>query len=232
MLLALSGLFAGDHIEWISSMTYQAASGAGAKNMIELIAQMSVLGDAARESLADPASTAIQIDAIITEELRGASLPMDNFGVPLAASLIPWIDSGMESGQTKEEWKGFVESNKILQTKKPIPVDGLCVRVGAMRCHSQGFTIKLHKDIPLDEISEMLEKGNDWVRLVPNDKESTIENLTPAAVSGTLTIPVGRIRKMIFGPEYVTAFSCGDQLLWGAAEPIRRILNIIIGYLS
>ncbi len=232
MLLALAGLFAADHVEWISSMTYQAASGAGAKNMIELIAQMSVLGDAARESLADPASTAIQIDAIITKELRSTSLPMDNFGVPLAASLIPWIDSAMESGQTKEEWKGFVESNKILQPKKPIPVDGLCVRVGAMRCHSQGFTIKLDKDIPLDEISEMVEKGNEWVRLVPNDKESTIENLTPAAVSGTLTVPVGRIRKMLFGPEYVAAFSCGDQLLWGAAEPIRRILNIIIEHLS
>jgi len=232
MLLALSGLFANSHIEWISSMTYQAASGAGAKNMIELIAQMSVLGDAARESLDDPAATAIQIDAIITKELRGTSLPMDNFGAPLAASLIPWIDSAMESGQTKEEWKGFVESNKILQPKKPIPVDGLCVRVGAMRCHSQGFTIKLDKDIPLGEISEMVEKGNEWVRLVPNDKESTLENLTPAAVSGTLTIPVGRIRKMLFGPEYVAAFSCGDQLLWGAAEPIRRILKIIIEHLS
>ena len=232
MLLALSGLFAGECVEWISSMTYQAASGAGAKNMIELIAQISVLGDAARDSLSDPASTAIEIDAIITKELRGTSLPMDNFGVPLAASLIPWIDSAMESGQTKEEWKGFVESNKILQPKKPIPVDGLCVRVGAMRCHSQGFTIKLHKDIPLDEIAEIIEKGNDWVRLVPNDRESTMENLTPAAVSGTLTIPVGRIRKMLFGPEYVTAFSCGDQLLWGAAEPIRRILNIIIEHLS
>jgi aspartate-semialdehyde dehydrogenase len=232
MLLALSGLFAADHVEWISSMTYQAASGGGAKNMIELIAQMSILGDVARELLADPASTAIQIDAIISKELRSTSLPMDNFGVPLAASLIPWIDSAMESGQTKEEWKGFVESNKILQPKKPIPVDGLCVRVGAMRCHSQGFTIKLDKDIPLDEISEMLEKGNEWVRLVPNDQESTIENLTPAAVSGTLTVPVGRIRKMLFGPEYVAAFSCGDQLLWGAAEPIRRILNIIIEHLS
>jgi aspartate-semialdehyde dehydrogenase len=232
MLLALSGLFARDHIEWISSMTYQAASGAGAKNMIELIAQMSVLGDAAKASLADPASTAIQIDAIITKELRGTSLPVDNFGVPLAASLIPWIDAGLESGQTKEEWKGFVESNKILQPKKPIPVDGICVRVGAMRCHSQGFTIKLNKDIPLDEICEMLEKGNDWVRFVPNDKESSIQSLTPAAVSGTLTIPVGRVRKMIFGPEYVTAFSCGDQLLWGAAEPIRRILNIVIEHLS
>ena len=232
MLLALSGLFAADHVEWISSMTYQAASGGGAKNMIELIAQMSILGDAARELLADPASTAIHIDAIISKELRSTSLPMDNFGVPLAASLIPWIDSAMESGQTKEEWKGFVESNKILQPKKPIPVDGLCVRVGAMRCHSQGFTIKLDKDIPLDEISEMLEKGNEWVRLVPNDQESTIENLTPAAVNGTLTVPVGRIRKMLFGPEYVAAFSCGDQLLWGAAEPIRRILNIIIEHLS
>ncbi len=232
MLLALSGLFAADHVEWISSMTYQAASGAGAKNMIELMAQMSVLGDAARKSLADPASTAIQIDAIITKELRSASLPMDNFGVPLAASLIPWIDSAMESGQTKEEWKGFVESNKILQPKRPIPVDGLCVRVGAMRCHSQGFTIKLDKDIPLEEISEMVEKGNEWVKLVPNNKESTIENLTPAAVSGTLTVPVGRIRKMLFGPEYVAAFSCGDQLLWGAAEPLRRILNIIMEHLS
>lgn len=232
MLMAVSGLLAHDHIEWISSMTYQAASGAGAKNMIELIAQISVLGDAARESLSDPASSAIEIDAIITKELRSTALPMENFGVPLAASLIPWIDSVMESGQTREEWKGFVESNKILQPKKPIPVDGICVRVGAMRCHSQGFTIKLDKDIPLDEISEMVENGNEWVRLVPNDKESTIENLTPAAVSGTLTIPVGRIRKMLFGPEYVAAFSCGDQLLWGAAEPIRRILKIIIEHLS
>lgn len=232
MLMALSGLFAAGHIEWISSMTYQAASGAGAKNMIELIAQMAVLGNASKQLLNNPASTAIEIDAIITKELRSTSLPMDNFGVPLAASLIPWIDSAMESGQTREEWKGFVETNKILQTENPIPVDGLCVRVGAMRCHSQGFTIKLHNDVPLDEISEMIEKGNDWVNLVPNDKESTIENLTPAAVSGTLSIPVGRIRKMLLGPEYVAAFTCGDQLLWGAAEPIRRILNIIIEHLS
>jgi aspartate-semialdehyde dehydrogenase len=232
MLMALSGLFAGNQIEWISSMTYQAASGAGAKNMRELIAQMSVLGDAAKQLLADPASSAIEIDDIITEELRSTSLPMDNFGVPLAASLIPWIDSPMDSGQTREEWKGFVESNKILQPKKPIPVDGICVRVGAMRCHSQGFTIKLGKNIPIDKISEMIAEGNEWVKLVPNDKESTIENLTPAAVSGTLTIPVGRIRKMILGPEYVAAFSCGDQLLWGAAEPIRRILNIVIEHLS
>ncbi len=151
---------------------------------------------------------------------------------PLAGSLLPWIDSAMESGQTKEEWKGHVETNKILQTKDPIPVDGLCVRVGAMRCHSQGLTIKLNKAMPLDEISDMLEQGNKWVNLVPNDKESTLRHLTPAAVNGKLTIPVGRLRKMIFGHEYITAFTVGDQLLWGAAEPIRRILKIIIEHLS
>jgi aspartate-semialdehyde dehydrogenase len=232
MLMALSGLIASGHVEWISSMTYQAASGAGAKNMIELIAQMSVLGDASKDLLNNPASSAMEIDALVTKELRNSSFPVDNFGVPLAASLIPWIDSAMESGQTREEWKGFVESDKILQPKKPIPVDGICVRVGAMRCHSQGFTIKLDKDIPLDEILEMVEGDNQWVEIVPNDKESTIKHLTPAAVNGTLTIPVGRIRKMLMGPKYVTAFSCGDQLLWGAAEPIRRILDIVINLLS
>jgi aspartate-semialdehyde dehydrogenase len=232
MLMALSGLFAGGHVEWISSMTYQAASGAGAKNMIELIAQMVALSDASKERLNHPAATATQIDALITQELRKSSFPADQFGVPLAASLIPWIDRPMESGQTREEWKGFVESNKILQTERPIPVDGICVRVGAMRCHSQGFTIKLRKDIPLEEVSDMIEKANPWVRLVPNDKDATIRHLTPAAVSGTLDVPVGRLRKMLFGPEYLTAFTCGDQLLWGAAEPIRRILRIIIEHLS
>jgi len=232
MLMALSGLFSSGLIEWVSSMTYQAASGAGAKNMRELINQMSVLGDASKDLLNDPISSAIEIDAIVTEEFRSSSFPVDNFGVPLAGSLIPWIDSAMESGQTREEWKGFVESNKILGTEKPIPVDGICVRIGAMRCHSQGFTIKLKEDIPIDEISEMIEKGNEWVRLIPNDKESTLQHLTPAAVNGTLIIPVGRIRKMLLGPEYITAFSCGDQLLWGAAEPIRRILNIIIKHLK
>ena len=231
MLMALSGLFANGHIEWISSMTYQAASGAGAKNMRELIEQMSILGDAAKDLLNNPASTAIEIDNIITKELRSPSFPVENFGAPLAASLIPWIDSPMESGQTKEEWKGFVETNKILQSKNPIPVDGLCVRVGAMRCHSQAFTIKLDKDIPLDEISEMIEKGNQWANLVPNDKEPTLKHLSPAAVSGTLSTPIGRLRKMIFGPEYLAAFTCGDQLLWGAAEPLRRVLNIIINHL-
>ncbi|MDP6179364.1 MAG: aspartate-semialdehyde dehydrogenase [Desulfatiglandales bacterium] len=232
MLMALSGLFAAGHIEWISSMTYQAASGAGAKNMRELIAQMSVLGSASKDLLNNPASSAIEIDTIVTKELRGSSLPVDNFGVPLAGSLIPWIDSAMESGQTREEWKGSVETNRILQPEKPVPVDGLCVRVSAMRCHSQGFTIKLDKDIGLDEISEMIETGNQWVKIVPNDKESTLRYLTPTAVNGTLGIPVGRIRKMLLGSKYVTAFTCGDQLLWGAAEPVRRILTILINHLS
>jgi aspartate-semialdehyde dehydrogenase len=232
MLMALSGLFASGHIEWISTMTYQAASGAGAKHMKELISQMEVLGNASRALLADPASTAIAIDEVVTRELRSRTFPTHNFMVPLAASLIPWIDSSMESGQTREEWKGFVETNKILQTEKPIPVDGACVRVGAMRCHSQGLTIKLDKDIPLDEISEMIEKGNQWVKVVPNDKQSTLQSLTPASVNGTLTVPVGRLRKMIIGPEYITAFTVGDQLLWGAAEPLRRILKIIIEYIG
>jgi aspartate-semialdehyde dehydrogenase len=232
MLMALSGLFTSGHIEWVSSMTYQSASGAGAKHMKELIAQMTILGDASRILLDDTASTAIAIDEVVTKELRSNAFPVENFSAPLAGSLIPWIDSAMESGQTREEWKGSAETNKILQTKKPIPVDGLCVRVGAMRCHSQGLTIKLDMDIPLDEVSEMIEKGNQWVRLIPNDKESTLQFLTPAAVNSTLTIPVGRLRKMLLGPEYVTAFTVGDQLLWGAAEPIRSILNIIISYLS
>jgi aspartate-semialdehyde dehydrogenase len=232
MLMAISGLFASGHIEWVSSMTYQSASGAGARHMKELIAQMIILGDSSRKLLDDPASTAIAIDEVVTNELRNNTFPVDNFSAPLAASLIPWIDSAMESGQTREEWKGSAETNKILQTKKSIPVDGLCVRVGAMRCHSQGLTIKLDTDIPLDEVSEMIEKGNEWVRLIPNDKESTLKFLTPAAVNSTLTIPVGRLRKMLLGPEYVAAFTVGDQLLWGAAEPIRSILNIIINYLS
>ncbi len=232
MLMALSGLFVSDYIEWISSMTYQAASGAGAKHMKELIAQMVVLGNASRNLLEYPASTAIAIDEAVTKELRCNSFPTQNFTVPLAGSLIPWIDSPMESGQTREEWKGSVETNKILQTKKPIPIDGVCVRIGAMRCHSQGLTIKLNKDVPLDEVSEIIEKGNQWVKLVCNDKESTLQSLTPAAVNSTLTIPVGRLRKMLMGPEYVAAFTVGDQLLWGAAEPLRRILNMITDHLS
>jgi len=232
MLMGLSGLFSEGLIEWISAMTYQAASGAGAKNMKELIAQMLVLGNASKVLLDDPASSAIDIDRIVTEQMRGAAFPTDNFLAPLAGSLIPWIDSPMESGQTREEWKGQVETNKILGTKNPIPVDGLCVRVGAMRCHSQGLTIKLTQDVPLNEVAEIIQKGNPWAALVPNDKVSTLKHLTPAAVNGTLTVPVGRLRKMLLGPEYVAAFTVGDQLLWGAAEPIRRILNIVIEHLS
>ena len=232
MLMAISGLFSNDHIEWISTMTYQAASGAGAKHMKELIAQMVALGKVSQELIEDPLSTAIAIDEIVTRELRNNTFPVENFNAPLAGSLIPWIDSPMESGQTREEWKGSVETNKILQTGKSIPVDGLCVRVGAMRCHSQGLTIKLNRDIPLDEISDMIGSGNNWVKVIPNDRELTLASLTPAAVNGTLGVPVGRIHKMLMGPEYVTAFTVGDQLLWGAAEPIRRMLNILIELIS
>jgi aspartate-semialdehyde dehydrogenase len=232
MLMGLSGLFAENLIEWISAMTYQAASGAGAKNMKELIFQMLVLGNVSKALLSDTESSAIEIDRLVTEQMRGAAFPTNNFLAPLAGSLIPWIDSPMESGQTREEWKGQVETNKILNTQKPIPVDGICVRVGAMRCHSQGLTIKLTKDVPLNEVAEIIQKGNPWVSLVPNDKDSTLKYLTPAAVNGTLTVPVGRLRKMLLGPEYLAAFTVGDQLLWGAAEPIRRILNIVIEHLS
>ena len=232
MLMALSGLFSSDHVEWISSMTYQAASGAGAKHMKELIAQMQTIGDASRALLDNPASTAIAIDDRVTEELRSNTFPTENFLAPLAGSVIPWIDSQMESGQTREEWKGYAETNKILNTQTPIPVDGLCVRVGAMRCHSQAVIIKMDKDIPLEEVTKIIESGNQWVKLVPNDRESTLRYLTPAAVNGTLTVPVGRIRKMLMGPDYVTVFTVGDQLLWGAAEPIRRVLRLIIEHRS
>ncbi len=233
MLMGLSGLFAGHHVEWLNSMTYQSASGGGAKHMKELVSQMAAIGRVSKELISDPASTAIEVDALVTEELRNSSHPVEQFGAPLAASLIPWIDSALESGQTREEWKGQVETNKIMGTEeKPVPVDGVCVRVGAMRCHSQAFTIKMNKDMPLDEIADIIKEGNPWVKLVPNDKESTLKQLTPAAVNGHLTVPVGRLRKMLQGPEYLTAFTCGDQLLWGAAEPIRRILRIILEHLS
>jgi aspartate-semialdehyde dehydrogenase len=232
MMMALGGLFAENLIEWISSMTYQAASGAGAENMKELVRQMAQLGVISKDLLNDPKSSAIELDAAVTKELRSESFPTKNFGAPLAASLIPWIDTLMESGQTREEWKGSAELNKILQPEKFIPVDGLCVRVGAMRCHSQALTIKLKKDVPLNEISDIIKNGNQWVKLVQNDKAITLKELTPAAVNGTLTVPIGRLRKMLMGPEYVTAFTVGDQLLWGAAEPIRRIFNIIVEHLS
>ncbi len=232
MLMALSGLLAEGLVEWISSMTYQAASGAGAKNMKELMAQMVALGKVSEPLLADPATTAIELDKAVTEALRSDSFPVENFGVPLAGSLIPWIDSPMDNGQTREEWKGYVESNKILNSEPPIPIDGVCVRVGAMRCHSQALTIKLAKDVPIDEVEAMLARGNQWVKVIPNEKDLTMKELSPATVSGTLTVPIGRIRKMLMGPDYLAAFTVGDQLLWGAAEPIRRILKIIIDYIG
>jgi len=229
MLMALGGLFENDLVEWLTSMTYQAASGAGAKNMRELVVQMAMIGTNASALLANKDSAILDLDRNVIDTVRSDSLPKDNWGVPLAASLIPWIDRAMENGQTREEWKGFVETNKILgRSDNPIPIDGQCIRIGSMRCHSQAFTIKLKKNVPLSEIEAMLSSNNDWVKVVPNTKEKSIVDLTPAAVTGTLTVPVGRIRKMNLGDDYLTAFSVGDQLLWGAAEPLRRILNIIL----
>ncbi len=227
MLMAIGGLFNAGLVEWISSMTYQAASGAGAKNMRELLSQKGVLHAAVAEDLANPASAILDIDRKVSATLRSDAMPTDNFGAPLAGSLIPWIDKAVDDGQTKEEWKGFVETNKILQSNPFIPIDGLCVRIGAMRSHSQALTIKLTKNISLEEITEILRNDNEWVEVVDNNKEDTLSRLTPAAISGTLTIPVGRLRKMKMGPEYLSAFTVGDQLLWGAAEPLRRMLNIL-----
>jgi aspartate-semialdehyde dehydrogenase len=228
MLMALGGLFKEDLIEWMTSMTYQAASGAGAKNMRELVAQMHAIGWEARDLLSDPASVILDLDRQVTSTLRSPSFPVQNFGAPLAASLICWIDRPMDNGQTREEWKGFVETNKILgRQSNPIPIDGQCVRIGAMRCHSQAFTIKLKKNLPLPDIEACIGGHNDWVRVIDNQKEATLRDLSPATVSGTLDIPIGRIRKLNIGPEYLTAVSVGDQLLWGAAEPLRRMLRII-----
>ena len=228
MLMALGGLFEADLIEWMTSMTYQASSGAGANNMRELVAQMQSIGNDAADLLADPAATILALDRQVTDSLRGGALPVANWGVPLAASQNPWIDRPMDNGQTREEWKGYAETNKILgRSQDPIAIDGQCVRIGAMRCHSQAFTIKLKRDLPLAEIEALIADHNDWVRLIPNTKDITMQELTPARVSGTLDVPVGRLRKLNLGPEYLTAFSVGDQLLWGAAEPLRRMLNII-----
>ncbi len=228
MLMALGGLFRAELVEWVSSMTYQAASGAGAPNMRELLQQMGVLHRSVADLLADPASAILDIDRDVTAALRGGALPMKEFGFPLAGNLLPWIDREVEDGQSREEWKGLVETNKILGATSVIPVDGICVRVGAMRCHSQAITIKLKKDVPITEVERLIAEDNAWVRLVPNTKADSLAHLTPAAVSGTLAIPVGRVRKMKFGPEYVSAFTCGDQLLWGAAEPLRRMLRILM----
>lgn len=232
MLMGLQGLYEQGLVEWMTAMTYQSASGAGAKNMKELVSQMAVLGDAGKEMASDPASEVLELDRLISARLNDGSLPIDQFGAPLAASLIPWIDSAMECGRTREEWKGMAETNRILGTEaNPIPVDGQCVRVGAMRCHSQAITLKLKKDLPLEEIENLIQDANEWVQLVPNNKAETLAKLTPAAVSGHLTVPVGRLRKMILGPEYLTCFTVGDQLLWGAAEPVRRMLMILLGRL-
>ena len=233
MLMALGGLFEKNLIEWMTSMTYQAASGAGAKNMRELVAQMQTIGNDAAPLLSDPA-TAIQIlDRQVTQTIRAGSFPTENFGAALAASLIPWIDRPMENGQTREEWKGYAETNKILGLEKnPVPIDGQCVRIGAMRCHSQAFTIKLTRDMPLYEIEGIIAAHNEWVKVVPNQKEVTLQELTPARVTGTLSVPVGRLRKLNMGPTYLTAFTVGDQLLWGAAEPLRRMLRILLNHLA
>jgi aspartate-semialdehyde dehydrogenase len=225
MLMATAGLFAQGWVEWVSSATYQAASGAGAKQMRELVAQMKTLGEAGASEL-DSDSRILALDRLITASMRNG-FPTTALGAPLAGSLIPWIDSAMENGQTREEWKGVAETNKILGTTATIPVDGVCVRVGAMRCHSQALTIKMTKDVPLDEITDVLARANQWVSIVPNDKASTLAGLSPAAVSGTLTVPIGRLRKMQLGPTYLSAFTVGDQLLWGAAEPLRRMLRIL-----
>ncbi|MBP1133035.1 MULTISPECIES: aspartate-semialdehyde dehydrogenase [Serratia] len=228
MLMSLGGLFANDLVEWASVATYQAASGGGARHMRELLTQMGMLHADVAKELQDPASAILDIERKVTAATRSGKLPTDNFGVPLAGSLIPWIDKQLDNGQSREEWKGQAETNKILNSGSLIPVDGLCVRVGALRCHSQAFTLKLKKDVSLPEIEQMLATHNDWVRVIPNDRELTMRELTPAAVTGTLNTPVGRLRKLNMGPEYLSAFTVGDQLLWGAAEPLRRMLRILL----
>ena len=234
MLMAIDGLLKADLVEWVSAMTYQAASGAGAQNMRELLQQMGEVHFAAKALLDDPGSAILDIDRDVAGILRDENFPTEHFGVPLAGSLLPWIDSDLGNGQSREEWKGHAETNKILGRgeNNQIPVDGVCVRVGAMRCHSQGLTIKLRRDVPLPEVEAILAGGNAWVKVVPNNREETLKRLTPVAVTGTLDIPIGRLRKLKMGGEYLCAFTVGDQLLWGAAEPLRRMLRILLGSLD
>jgi aspartate-semialdehyde dehydrogenase len=229
MLMAIDGLLKNDLVEWVSAMTYQAASGAGAQNMRELLQQMGEVHFAAKGLLDDPASAILDIDREVAGILRDDGFPTEHFGVPLAGSLLPWIDTDLGNGQSREEWKGHVEANKILGRAQnaEIAVDGLCVRVGAMRCHSQALTLKLRKDIPIAEIEQILAKGNPWAKVIPNRREETLRALTPVAVTGTLEVPIGRLRKLRMGGEYLSAFTVGDQLLWGAAEPLRRMLKIL-----
>ena len=229
MLMALDGLFRADLIEWATSMTYQAASGAGAQNMRELLKQMGEAHRVAHSLLSDPASAILDIDREVAGILRDERFPTAHFGVPLAGSLIPWIDKDLGNGQSKEEWKGHAETNKILgRESSPIPIDGLCVRIGAMRCHSQALTIKLRQDVPLADINDMLANANQWAKVIPNERDITVKELTPAKVTGTLITPVGRLRKLNMGSQYLSAFTVGDQLLWGAAEPLRRMLKILV----
>jgi len=229
MLMGMAGLFQKDEVEWMTSMTYQAASGAGAANMRELVAQMVRISEDTQALAGDPATAILDIDRAVTESVRSSDMPRESFGYPLAASLLPWIDKDMGNGQSREEWKAQVEANKILgRNGNQIPIDGVCVRVGAMRCHSQALTIKLRRPLPLDEVEGMLAEANDWVKVIPNRREESLTELTPAAVSGKLSVPVGRLRKLPMGADYLTAFTVGDQLLWGAAEPLRRMLRILL----
>ena len=229
MLMGMHGLFKAGLVDWVTAMTYQAASGAGAQNMRELLAQMGALHGAVKSLLDDPVSSILEIDRKVSESQRGGALPTEHFGVPLAGSLIPWIDKDLGNGQSKEEWKAQAEGNKILgREANPIPMDGVCVRIGAMRCHSQALTIKLKRDLPISEIEDILATANPWVKVIPNRKEDSVRELTPATVTGTLAVPIGRLRKLPMGGDYLTAFTVGDQLLWGAAEPLRRMLRILL----
>ncbi len=229
MLMAMGGLFKAGLVEWMTAMTYQAASGAGAQHVRELVLQMGKLYGAARYLADDPAEAILELDRAVTTAMHSDSLPTQHFEYPLACSLLPWIHDDMGNGQSREEWKGMAESNKILgRASNPVPVDGICVRVGALRCHSQAFTIKLSEDLPLEEIEHLLASANEWVKIVPNERAATLKELTPAAVTGTLAIPVGRLRKLPMGGHYLAAFTVGDQLLWGAAEPLRRMLRILL----
>jgi len=234
MLMGLGGLFEQGLVEWMTSMTYQAASGGGAQHMRELLTQFGTINAAVKPLLDDPASAILEIDRTVLATQHGyAPDEIKQFGAPLAGNLIPWIDKDLGNGQSKEEWKAGAETNKILGLGErfgsaAIPVDGLCVRIGAMRCHSQALTIKLKKDVPLDEINDIIASHNQWVKVVPNTREASVIDLSPAAVTGSLTIPVGRLRKMSMGPDYLSAFTVGDQLLWGAAEPLRRMLRIVL----
>jgi aspartate-semialdehyde dehydrogenase len=229
MLMAMDGLFRADLIEWMTSMTYQAASGGGAKHMRELVSQMGLAHDSVADLLADPKSSILDIDRALMATQRGADFPVEHFEYPLAGSLLPWIDADLGNGQSREEWKAQAEGNKILgRSTQPIPMDGICVRIGSMRCHSQALTVKLRRDVPLGEIERMLATANDWVTVVPNQKDASLRDLTPTAVTGTLQVPVGRLKKLSMGGDYLQAFTVGDQLLWGAAEPLRRMLRIIL----